>query len=949
VQLSTGLTLGQQVLSYVTGSFILKNNIMAVLKICSYNMKGFNQGKTLLTDLCESCDVIMVQEHWLLPQDLQTINNFSSNFTGFSSSAMECRTSKGLLKGRPYGGVGIIVKNAYSTHMKCLAAEERFIAIAWGDLILINMYLPCHKNIVSYNNDLLNVLTGIGSLIESNASLKVVIGGDLNCDLNSRHPGSVIIQEFMDKYQLSSCDPLGNSVTNTYINSALGHSSFIDHFIVHNSIYLDVLDFDVIDEGNNMSDHLPIFITMHTNLTCSNQCGETNSVPMKLRWDKANLSAYYNETLTNLSAVDLSHLLCSGGNHLCSGNCADAIDVVYNNMVGCLAESAYRTIPKTRCDFFKHWWDDNLSDLKSKSIEAHALWKEHGKPHKGAIYDIMKSAKAQYKRAIRQKDKSDFNIVSNELHDCLLNKDHASFWKSWKSKFVSKSGVSSVINGCSSPAEVATMFADTFEKACLPNSSTNSMRLFKQFLEYYDGYIHRNNKSDPNMHISVELIDCCLHKMKLHKASGIDGLETEHLLYAHPILIYCLSVLFNSCLQHGYVPNDFGIGLIIPIIKDKQGDSCNINNYRGITLSPVISKLFEMCLMELVSNFLESSDLQFGFKKNIGCRDAILTMRAVSDYYTKLGSTVNVCLLDMSKAFDKVNHHGLYIKLMQRDVPPAFLHVLMNWYGKCSAVVRWVNSYSYCFMLKSGVRQGGVLSPLLFSIYVDDIISKLQKSRLGCSVFSTYLGCLMYADDLVLMSASMSVLQNMIDVCASEAEYLDMTFNASKSCVVRIGKLHKRSCASVQVTGQDIPFMTCAKYLGVHILSGSHFRLDTRKPRAKYFKALNSIFSKCFGKMDDLVILHLIETYCKPILLYGFECVNLSKTDIETLSHAWNCIYWKLFRVSDKNCISDVQQFLNHMSISKFLSQRKCKYVKLLQSSSSSLMHIVCYIAHMDF
>jgi hypothetical protein len=60
----------------------------------------------------------------------------------------------------------------------------------------------------------------------------------------------------------------------------------------------------------------------------------------------------------------------------------------------------------------------------------------------------------------------------------------------------------------------------------------------------------------------IELIDCCLHKMKLHKAAGIDGLETEHLLYAHPILIYCLSVLFNSCLQHGYVPNDFGIGII---------------------------------------------------------------------------------------------------------------------------------------------------------------------------------------------------------------------------------------------------------------------------------------------------------------------------------------------------------------------------------------------------
>ena len=128
-------------------------------------------------------------------------------------------------------------------------------------------------------------------------------------------------------------------------------------------------------------------------------------------------------------------------------------------------------------------------------------------------------------------------------------------------------------------------------------------------------------------------------------------------------------------LHCGRVPNDFHIGIIIPVVKDAMADVSASNNYRGITLSSTISKLFELCIMEKFGHLFDSSDLQFGFKKSLGCSNAIFAVQSVTNYFSKHGSTVNVCALDMSKAFDKVNHFGLYIKLIKCNIPVDLLHL----------------------------------------------------------------------------------------------------------------------------------------------------------------------------------------------------------------------------------------------------------------------------------
>jgi len=99
---------------------------------------------------------------------------------------------------------------------------------------------------------------------------------------------------------------------------------------------------------------------------------------------------------------------------------------------------------------------------------------------------------------------------------------------------------------------------------------------------------------------------------------------------------------------------------------------------------------------------------------------------------------VYACALDATKAFDYVDHTILIDKLIRKGVPPCFLGVISNWYSKLSAVVRWNHVFSDIFHVLGGVRQGGVLSPVLFNLYVDELILQLEHDDFGCSIGGTF-------------------------------------------------------------------------------------------------------------------------------------------------------------------------------------------------------------------
>jgi len=164
----------------------------------------------------------------------------------------------------------------------------------------------------------------------------------------------------------------------------------------------------------------------------------------------------------------------------------------------------------------------------------------------------------------------------------------------------------------------------------------------------------------------------------------------------------------------------------------------------------------------------ESDSLQFGFKKNLSCSHALFVLSQVTDYFVNHGRSVYIASLDACKAFDRVHHTKLFNKLLERGLPGRIIRVLIDWHGKLFCMVKWNGSFSSWFCVKSGVRQGGILSPFLFIIYIDSVISSLRLSDYGCHLREEYVGCIIYADDILLLSASVTNLQKCLKYAVSK-------------------------------------------------------------------------------------------------------------------------------------------------------------------------------------
>ena len=107
--------------------------------------------------------------------------------------------------------------------------------------------------------------------------------------------------------------------------------------------------------------------------------------------------------------------------------------------------------------------------------------------------------------------------------------------------------------------------------------------------------------------------------------------------------------------------------------------------------------------------------------------------------------------MDCAKAFDKMSH-GLFLKLVNRNVPLCFIRVIMYWYLNMEAQVKWLN-------VTSGTRQGGVISPHFYGIYIEDLIVILRHRKIGCHLIGICIACILYADDSALMASLRSTMQ----------------------------------------------------------------------------------------------------------------------------------------------------------------------------------------------
>ena len=205
--------------------------------------------------------------------------------------------------------------------------------------------------------------------------------------------------------------------------------------------------------------------------------------------------------------------------------------------------------------------------------------------------------------------------------------------------------------------------------------------------------------------------------------------------------------------------------IILPLVKNKNGDSSDVNNYRPIALVTIASKIFEIVLLHFLEPYLLTRDNQFGFKKCHSTEHCLYVLKNAIDFYRSHDSPVFTCFLDASKCFDKINHSILFSRMIKRGIPRLLVRVLIYWYTTETFCVKWGSVTSSYFNVTNGVRQGGILSPYLFTLYVNDLSEILCNVPCGLHVHNVLINHLFYADDLCVMTSSPSGLQTLLDTC----------------------------------------------------------------------------------------------------------------------------------------------------------------------------------------
>ena len=311
-------------------------------------------------------------------------------------------------------------------------------------------------------------------------------------------------------------------------------------------------------------------------------------------------------------------------------------------------------------------------------------------------------------------------------------------------------------------------------------------------------------------------------------------------------------------------------------------------------------------------------------------------IKNVISRYCNNGSTVHGCFLDASKAFDRVDHSILFKKLLQRNLSPVVVRILLTWYMDQRAGVLWNGSFSYKFSISNGVRQGGVLSPILFTVYIDDLLLELEKQGVGCFWKHHFAGAVCYADDVALIAPSASALRLMLRACTQFASTHSLIFNASKTQLIKFSRTSSGSDSTVfSFCGERLEYSKSVTHLG-HILSSDlSDNLDVFAVKQGMCRKANHMLT-IFRSCDPKTKTKLMQSFC--LSLYGASLWMASSPEIRSLETAYNNLIRKIWNLPRRCHTAILHRVARVCSIYNMIITRCKKLVASARNAGSQLL-----------
>ena len=363
--------------------------------------------------------------------------------------------------------------------------------------------------------------------------------------------------------------------------------------------------------------------------------------------------------------------------------------------------------------------------------------------------------------------------------------------------------------------------------------------------EHFQDYIIKSNFDFDNNELSFKEFDTAFKSLKRNKASGIDDINTNVVIDVYNEIKQLLFKICQNSVKEGTFPDPLKIAKVSPIFK--TGDAATLGNYRPISVLPVFSKLLERIMYNRVYSYFKTNNLfytkRFGFQKNTSTEHAILQLvNEITENFSHNEFTLGV-FIDLSKAFDTVDHDILLKKL--------------EYYGTKGNAKKWFESYlqnrkqciiyngnnitSFC-TITCGVPQGSILGPLLFLIYVNDFFQA-----------STEMSAVMFADDTNLFMSDKNII-NLYTKMNIELEKVSAWFKANKLSLnvskTKYSLFHQTvkkkniptNLPFLQINNINIERNTITKFLGVLIDENLNWKAQLANIESKISKSVGILY-----------------------------------------------------------------------------------------------------------
>lgn len=475
------------------------------------------------------------------------------------------------------------------------------------------------------------------------------------------------------------------------------------------------------------------------------------------------------------------------------------------------------------------WLTDTLKQMMRLRDRALSHYKTTKKPEHFNYYKMIRN---QVTNAVKREKKAYYSTI--------FRQNSKFFWNNLKSDLNFNSAKKEIPAHISNPDEVNKHFIEA-----VPKSQVDSNNLINFYRTHLKNSVKSLLKFEPVDEIEILKI---ISSIKT-KSSGTDGITISIISYCVPFLLPYITHVINYCLINSVFPSNWKKAIITPIPKSSSVKE--LKDLRPISLLPVLSKIIERIMERQLQIHLQNNHIlpvnQSGYRKGHSCSTALLHIVDDVISMTDQGKITLLILLDYSKAFDTIDHNILMSILHYIGLDPSAISLMVNYFSDRYQAVRLGGSLSDFLKINSGVPQGSILGPILFSIYISNFSVVLRNCE---SHF--------YADDSQLyFSFEPSEVHNAcltinrdLDRLAYVSEQHALKLNPGKSAVMIFGKKHLINLVKEEVDiriGNDrLPLVDSAKSLGLTLDSSLRFNKHISNCLQSAYCNLRAIFRNRF-------------------------------------------------------------------------------------------------------